>query len=431
MDCTVPESLENYGRATLIALTALLWLAIVTPAGWAGIPWNLNQLSQPPRVYPAPDFQENGVRALFFEGVPWRGKPTRVFAWYGLPVTTGKDKVPAVILVHGGGGTAFVDWVKLWNSRGYAALAIDTCGSVPLPAPNNTWQRHEFGGPPCWDASFDQIDWAKKDQWTYQAVAAIVLANSLMRSFPEVDPERIGITGISWGGYLTAIAASIDPRFRFAAPVYGCGFLGHDSFWLQEFKKMGVARARKWLNIWDPSVYLGRAKMPFLWVDGTNDMFYPLDSLQKSYSLPRGPRTLSIRICMPHNHEAGERAQEIQAFADHYLKSGVPVASVRSQGRKGRSVYVTYEAQVSIVRAELTYTMDNGPWKDRRWDAVPAEVNPGERLVRAILPQDVTVFYFNLTDDRGLLVSSDPTSAGTLSAVGAGFERRATLSTVP
>ena len=32
------------------------------------------------------------------------------------------------VLVHGGGGTAFDAWVRLWNDRGYAAIAMDLAG---------------------------------------------------------------------------------------------------------------------------------------------------------------------------------------------------------------------------------------------------------------------------------------------------------------
>jgi hypothetical protein len=85
-------------------------------------------------------------------------------------------------------------------------------------------------------------------------------------------------------------------------PVYGCGFLGENSAWLADFKKMGEARAARWLSMWDPSVYLPRAKLPMLWVTGTNDFAYPMDSLQKSYRLPSGPRALCITVRMPHGH---------------------------------------------------------------------------------------------------------------------------------
>lgn len=399
--------MRNLKRFALLPPALFSLLMLCSTIAWARTPWKLKQLSSPPRTYAAPGFQEEGVRALFFDGVQWQGKPTRIFAWYGVPANHGTQRVPAVVLVHGGGGTAFANWVRLWNDRGYAAIAIDTCGSVPIPAGNNTWHRSLLGGPPCWDVSFQQIDWPEKDQWTYQAVAAIVLADSLLRSLPEVDPRRIGITGISWGGYLTSIAASVDPRFRFAAPVYGCGYLGDDSYWLPHFKKMGEAKASKWLKLWDPSVYLHSAKMPFLWVDGTNDQFYPLDSLQKSYRLPRGPRTLTLRVRMPHNHDEGERPEEIQAFADHLLRSGAPLATVRNQGRKGQTAWVTYKAQTPVTKAELNYTSENGTWHERHWNTAAAELDPDKHTIRATVPMDATAYYFNLIDQRGLIVSSD------------------------
>ena len=388
------------------ASVALLALLLSSVTVWARVPWDLRSLSNPPHTYPAPEFHENDVRSLFFDGGSWRGKRTRVFAWYGVPTNANSERVPAVVLVHGGGGTAFANWVRLWNGRGYAAIAIDTCGSVPIPADNDTWQRSSSGGPPCWEESFDQIDWPEKDQWPYQAVAAIILANSLLRSLPEIDPNRIGITGISWGGYLTALAASIDHRFRFAAPVYGCGFLGEDSYWVPRFRMMGAVKARKWLHLWDPSVYLKMAKMPFLWVDGTNDLFYPLDSLRKSYLLPRAPRTLSIRVRMPHSHDEGERPLEIYAFADRILRSMPPLATVEAQGQRGELVWLIYTSQIPITKVDFNYTKDRGEWKDRQWTTVPAE-SQGQHKFRATLPPGVTAYYFNLTDRYGLVVSSD------------------------
>ena len=41
---------------------------------------------------------------------------------------------PGVVLIHGGGGTAFADWVYLWAKRGYAAIAMDLNGSRPPEA---------------------------------------------------------------------------------------------------------------------------------------------------------------------------------------------------------------------------------------------------------------------------------------------------------
>src|SRR4051812_25174790 len=146
--------------------------------------------SESPKTYPADEFREDGVRALFFDGAPYQNRPTRVFAWYGAPETKPGEKLPAMVLVHGGGGTAFAEWVRLWNSRGYAAIAMDTCGTVPRGL-YGAWEQDPQSGPP-W-GGFDQPDCPPQDHWTYQAVSAVVRAHSLIRSFPEIDPNRIGL----------------------------------------------------------------------------------------------------------------------------------------------------------------------------------------------------------------------------------------------
>ncbi|NLY01755.1 MAG: prolyl oligopeptidase family serine peptidase [Rhodopirellula sp.] len=377
-----------------------------SPKSPAAPHWNLEVLGNAPGTYPADEIAATGVKAMFYDGPAYQGKPTRVFAYYGVPAMKPGERAPAMVLVHGGGGSAFDRWVRLWNERGYAAIAMDLCGCVPVGS-YGKWQRHPAGGPPGW-GGFDQIDAPPEDQWTYHAVADAILAHSLLRSFPEVDPQRIGVTGISWGGYLTAILAGVDPRFRFAVPVYGCGFLGDNSAWLTSFEQMGPEKASRWLRWWDPSVYLKHAHMPMLWVTGTNDFAYPMDSLQKSYRLPAGPRTLCLRVRMPHGHgAAGENPAEIQAFADSLLKGGAPLARITAQRREGDRIQAEFESSSPIQRGELTYTCDTGKWQDRQWQTMPAEVDAKAQRVIGQLPAGVTVYYFNLIDDRDLVVSTE------------------------
>jgi glyoxylase-like metal-dependent hydrolase (beta-lactamase superfamily II)/dienelactone hydrolase len=380
--------------------------AATAPTAEAAPRWDLKALSKPPQTWPASEPSAKDVTSVFYEGLPWQKKPTRVFAYYGVPKVAPGAKVPGMVLVHGGGGTAFDAWVRLWNSRGYAAIAMDTCGCVPIGSYGN-WKRHDAGGPPGW-GGFDQIDSPAEDQWTYHAIADVVLAHSLLRSLPGVDPERIGVTGISWGGYLTCIASGVDPRFRFAVPVYGCGFLGDNSTWLPQFQKMGPEKSAKWLRWWDPSIWLREAKMPMLWVTGTNDFAYPMDSLQKSYRLPTGPRTLCLRVRMPHGHGgAGENPAEILAFAESQLNQGQAMAKITGQGREGEQVWATFDAASPLQRAELNYTCQSGRWQERKWETVPAQVDAAARKVTAKLPQGTTVYYLNLIDARNLAVSTE------------------------
>jgi hypothetical protein len=129
------------------------------------IPWKINDLAKPPRVFPATGFEEEGVQAIFYEGLPWQGKPTRVFAYLGIPERAEGERVPGMVLAHGGGGTAIARWVRLWVSRGYAAISMDTCGATPGEE-HNKHPRHEWGGPPGW-GGFDKVEEPITDQWTY------------------------------------------------------------------------------------------------------------------------------------------------------------------------------------------------------------------------------------------------------------------------
>lgn len=391
------------------------------------IVWNLESLYEAPSVYSAPGIMISGenalyydamisdserrenaknaeVQALLFTGPEFKGHPTQVFAFYGRPIIPSGKKVPAMVLVHGGGGTAFESWVRLWNSRGYAAIAIDTCGNFPEGTYGN-WKRNEHGGPNH-SSVFTSTDSSVYDHWTYHAVANIILAHSLIRSFEEVDTERIGITGISWGGYLTCIAASLDSRFKLAVPVYGCGFLNSNSFLLSEFEKMGDIKTAKWVKLWDPSMYLEECRMPTLWVTGTNDFAYPMDSFQKTYRLSKGKRTLCIRIEMPHGHGGpGETPEEIFAFADSLCKSGNRLPEIVGQGLNGTCVWADFKSEASVTKAELCYTKDRGSWQERKWLTVPAAMT--DNRASADLPEGVSVYYLNLSTDSGLLVSTE------------------------
>lgn len=367
--------------------------------------WNLDKLTKIPEVYPAKEFESNAnIKAIFYEGLRWKGKPTKVFAWIGIPKSKSDEPLPAMVLIHGGGGTAFYEWVKLWNDRGYSAIAMDLCGCVPEGVYGN-WNRHKYGGPPGW-GGFDQIDWEVEDQWTYHAVSNIILAHSLIASFPEVDPNRIGMTGISWGGYLACITSGLDNRFKFAVPVYGCGFLGVNSCWLPTFQAMGEEKANRWLELWDPSNYLRNTTMPTLWVTGTNDFAYPLDSVQRSYRATKGEHTLCIRLRMPHGHGgAGENPEEIHVYANSHFKNGLPLAKILDCGVDKNILWASFESTSEIKQAEILFTKDSGEWFNREWHSEPANV--GKNIAFVNLPKGATAYYLNLIDKRGLVVSSE------------------------
>jgi len=167
---------------------------------------------------------------------------------------------------------------------------------------------------------------------------------------------------------------------------------------------MGPENKEKWRTLWDPSSYLANAKMPVLWVTGTNDFAFPMDSLKRSYQLPKSERHLAIRPRMPHGHgAAGENPEEIRVMADAILKDGAPLSQVHLGKRDGMNATATFTGKAAS--AVLNYTTDTGIWQKRLWKESPATLN-GNTL-SATLPEGTAVYYFNIADDNGLVASSE------------------------
>ncbi len=345
--------------------------------------------------------QKTGVqRSLYYDNVPYRGRPTRVFAYYAVPERPA-GKVPAMVLVHGGGGKAFPEWAAIWAQRGYAALAMDLSGRGP------DGKRHADAGPDQTDQEkfYDLAD-GEREAWTYHAVAAIIRSVSLLQAQPEVDADRVGITGISWGGYLTSLVSGIDGRLKVAIPVYGCGFLHENSVWKPLLDKMPDSLRAQWVRSFDPSSYLTQARMPMLWINGTNDFAYPLDSYRKSYRLPGGPRMLRVTVNMPHGHSQGWEPQEIAIFAAQHLSNGTPLPILAAPERKANSVRAGFRSALPLLSAALHYTNDAVTWTSRRWTTTPAGI--GENAIEAALPEKRPLTYFlTVTDIRGATVSTE------------------------
>jgi cephalosporin-C deacetylase-like acetyl esterase len=127
------------------------------------------------------------------------------------------SKLPAVLYVcgHSGRGrdgnkTAFQHHGMWFATHGYACLIIDTLQLGEIAAIHHGTYR--------------------ENRWWWQArgytPAAVECGNGIraidyLQSRPEVDPERIGVTGISGGGAATFWIAAADERVKVAVPVSG------------------------------------------------------------------------------------------------------------------------------------------------------------------------------------------------------------------
>jgi dienelactone hydrolase len=395
----------------LIAFTNGGWAAAQDIAACRAGVLALGDLSAAPSVYPAESRAgEAGLRPFYFEGVPYRARPTRVFAWYGAPLgREGEGKRPAMVLVHGGGGTAFPEWVKRWNAHGFAAISIAVEGQTDeREADGRTWKRHAWAGP-ARDGIYGDGALLLADQWMYHAVAGVVLANSLLRSFSEVDPRQIGLMGISWGGVVASTVAGIDTRFAFVIPTYGCGSLDtSDNQYGRALKDNVMYR-----EVWEPTLRLSRATMPILWLTWLRDAHFPLDSQQASYRAAAGPRLVAVLPSMGHSHQAGWKPPDSYAFAEAIVASGKPWGRQTMHRLAGDDAVVEFESARPAKNAALIHTTDAGYTGQRRWQIAPAKLDQQGTHVRvsAPLPPGTRAFFFNLDAD-GLTVSSEFTELG-------------------
>ena len=440
-------------RSFVTVAAAVLSLVTFSPALRAEKvgPWDLDALKS---TVPAMKWlrQDVPVHSLTYAGEKYQGKDTEVFAFYASPATLGEGKAgakyPAVVLIHGGGGTAFADWAYLWAKRGYAAIAMDLSGSRP-PEPaydektgmprghqSDPKQRTRLpnGGPNHGHPEkFDSIGGDTSDDWPFHAVASVMRAHSLLRSFPEVDAEHTAVTGISWGGYTTCLVASLDDRFKAAVPVYGCGFL-HEGESVQKpsIDKLDPERRALWVKEYDPGSLLPRCHVPILFVNGTNDVHYVLDSYMKSYNVVPGEKHMRIQVKMPHGHPPGWAPQEIGIFIDSKCKPGgtlvmgakdglvtpQPLAVVGAPVVKGGEVEVSASiVNGHLVKAALHYTTDGGVRSKREWKSVPAKINVSSLngsvsstescLISAPKPPpEANTWFVSVTDTRGAMVTT-------------------------
>lgn len=405
-------------------------------------PWDLDALKS---NVPAMKWvrQDQPIHSLTYAGEKYQGHDTEVFAFYASPITIGAakpgKKFPGVVLIHGGGGTAFADWVHLWAKRGYAAIAMDLNGSRP-PEPEfdpktgmavgnghrGVRTRLPNGGPAHGHPEkFDCINTPDtSDDWPFHAVASVMRAHSLLRSFAEVDAEHTAVTGISWGGYTTCLVASLDDRFKAAVPVYGCGFL-HEGESVQKpsIDKLDPEHRALWVKEYDPGSLLPRCRVPILFVNGTNDVHYVLDSYMKSYNVVPGEKHIRIQVNMPHGHPPGWAPQEIGLFIDSKCRDGKPLPNPGKLVIKGDQVEITCESSTALKKAELNYTTSTGLRSKREWKTVPASLSPpvlaGDGLVKAgaaviessIItapkpPADANTWFLTVTDERDAMVST-------------------------
>jgi dienelactone hydrolase len=333
----------------------------------------------------------SGIQAFKFRSAPYGEKEnTWVFAAMGTPNASMPDGgYPAIVLVHGGGGQVYEEWMLYWMRKGFVTIALDLFSNeldMDLQKVSNP-----EGGPKEGDGSnYDGVE-NPEQSWAYHSVYNVIMAHNLLRARDDVDQEKIVITGVSWGGYITNIVAGVDNRFAALAPMYGSGFLYQDSCWATNEKKFGgEAHRAEWIKIYDPSSYLPNATKPMLYISGIDDAFFSTVSRAKSAALVQGERYYSQRSDLPHGH-CWMLAHEIPAFFQQILYGGNAYAKLNGATVKDGIASLLTEKNYDVVNYVYTTSTeeDSHKWK---WEKVELSMQVGG--YSCDIPEGATAYLF-------------------------------------
>lgn len=131
----------------------------------------------------------------------WLDKKTKIQGWVLLPEDFDENKkYPAILDIHGGPkcayGEIFYHEMQYWVNLGYIVFFCNPRGG---DGRGNAFSdlRRQWGG-----IDFEDI---------------MDFTDEVLRLYPQIDVDRVGVTGGSYGGYMTNWVVSHTNRFKCAA----------------------------------------------------------------------------------------------------------------------------------------------------------------------------------------------------------------------
>ena len=210
---------------------------------------------------------------------------TEVDAWLMRP--PGLDEThrcPALLTIHGGPftqyGTGFFDEFQVYAGAGYAVLFANPRGGSGY---SEAWGR-AIRGP------VDDIGpgWGSVD---YEDLMAVV--DTALERYPFLDPDRLGVLGGSYGGFMTSWIVGHTNRFRAALSERAVNHLvsafgSSDLFW--DFEKQFGGSMPDHVDAWlrmSPATYVREIETPLLIVHSENDLRCNIEQGEHLFTLLR------------------------------------------------------------------------------------------------------------------------------------------------
>ena len=313
-------------------------------------------------------------RYVVFTIGTFKGKVSRIAAFYAFP-TGAKEKLPGLLDLHGGGQKASLTVVVFQAKNGYAGLSINWGGN-PMEGmkegePNTDWgaldatQRHNdhYGTMKPDDKTLDAVESPRNNNW-FLLVLAARRGLTFLEQQPEVDPQRLGVTGHSMGGKLTTDLAGIDARVKAAVP--SCGGSGSAPGTISGMPGSGLRGGESALHLQtiDDIAYIPRIRCPILYLSPTNDFAGPLDNMAENWKRI-GSQDVRYAISPHFNHRhVAEFSVSQYLWLEQHLKGGpalpkTPAIALKLDAPGGVPVAtLTPDRPGEATRACIYYSVD-------------------------------------------------------------------------
>jgi cephalosporin-C deacetylase len=262
----------------------------------------------------------------------------QVRAWLHLPARAlrGDGPLPAVVQFQGyNGGRGLPHEHVFWASAGFAHLVVDTRGQ------GSGWTVGDSGDPVGSAAAHPGFMTrgvlSPQDYYYRRVYTDAVRALEALRAHPDVDADRIAVTGISQGGGISLAVSALATGVRAVMPdvPFLCDFpratrvapgdpYGEIVRYLKAHRDH-VDRVFRTLSYFDGAV-LGRgSSAPALFSVALMDETCPPSTVFAAYHAYGGPKEITV---YPFNdHEGGEAFHRSEQVAWLRSRLGVPTAS--------------------------------------------------------------------------------------------------------
>jgi len=247
------------------------WVYLANSSTQPDTLYYVSSLNTAARTLPTPPLVPANLLAAASQLMHWNNEGRQIEGLLSLPPGASGQRVPLVLLIHGGPTGAWQDshsaFVNFLVGRGWAVLRPNPRGSTGHGAEFAAANKNDLGGA------------------DYRDIMAGL--DAVLKQYP-IDPDRLALIGYSYGGEMAGFVEGKTTRFK--AIVSGAPVI-------DQFSEYGTEND-SWYDRWffgkpwehfgdawkqSPLSFVSRASTPFLLLQGNEDEVDPAGQSREMY----------------------------------------------------------------------------------------------------------------------------------------------------